>query len=159
MRANEKGKPVEILLVEDNPGDIRLAKEALKTAIVETNINVALDGEEAIAYLYKEGKYVKAVEPDLILLDLNLPKVGGREVLIKVKGNPYLRRIPVLVLTISQNTDDISACYANHANCYISKPIDYNQFIKVVKSIEHFWLSIAQLPIDERATAIIDTGA
>ncbi len=159
MRANEKGKPVEILLVEDNPGDIRLATEALKTAKLDTNINVTMDGEDAMAYLHKEGKYVNAVEPDLILLDLNLPKLDGREVLGQIKNDPELKRIPVLVLTISQNDNDIRGCYTDHANCYITKPIDYNHFIQVVKSIEHFWLVIAQLPIDERASATIETGA
>ena len=158
MRANEKGKPVEILLIEDNPGDVRLATEALKVATVANNLNVTMDGEDAMAYLRKEGKYGQAVKPDIILLDLNLPILDGREVLAQIKQDPDLKKIPVLVLTISQNENDIRLCYNNHANCYITKPIDYNHFIKVVKSIEHFWFGIAQLPIDERAGTNSDIG-
>ncbi len=142
------GNPVEILLVEDNPGDVRLAKEALRDAKVRNNLHVTEDGVEALAFLRREGKYTDAPYPDLILLDLNLPKKDGREVLAEVKKDENLRRIPVVILTMSKAEEDILRTYDLHANCYITKPVDLDQFIKVVKSIEDFWFSIVKLPPD-----------
>jgi CheY-like chemotaxis protein len=139
-------KPVEMLLVEDNPGDARLAIEALKDAKVHNNLSWVQDGVEAMAFLRREGEYSDAPRPDVILLDLNLPKKDGREVLADVKGDEDLRRIPVVILTVSSAEEDIVKTYNLHANCYIRKPIDLDQFIKVVKAIKDFWLSIVILP-------------
>jgi chemotaxis family two-component system response regulator Rcp1 len=139
-------RPVEILLVEDNPGDARLAKEALKEAKVNNNLHTVGDGEEAMDFLYGKGKYADAPRPDVVLLDLNLPRKDGREVLAEIKADQYLKRIPVVILTSSQSEEDIVKTYNLHANCYISKPIGLSQFIKVVESIEDFWLSIVKLP-------------
>ncbi len=139
-------KPVEMLLVEDNPGDARLAIEALKDAKVHNNLSWVQDGVEAMAFLRREGEYSDAPRPDVILLDLNLPKKDGREVLADVKANEELRRIPVVILTVSGAEEDIVKTYNLHANCYIRKPIDLDQFIKVVKAIKDFWLSIVILP-------------
>jgi chemotaxis family two-component system response regulator Rcp1 len=138
--------PIEILLVEDNPGDSRLAKEALKDSKLLNNLSIAEDGVEAMNFLYKKGKYANVPRPDLIILDLNLPKKDGREVLEEIKTNDDLKRIPVVILTISKAEEDILRTYNLHANCFISKPIDLDQFIKVVKSIEDFWLTIVKLP-------------
>ena len=143
---NGIGRPVEILLVEDNPGDVRLTEEALKEGKVLNNIHLANDGVEAVSFLQKEGKYTDAVRPDLILLDLNLPKKDGREVLMEIKKDEALRRIPVVVLTTSMAEEDIIRTYDYHANCYITKPVDFDQFINVVKSIEDFWLNVVKLP-------------
>lgn len=143
---NEIGKPIEILLVEDNPGDARLAVEALKDSKLRNTLNVVVDGLEATDYLFKRGKYAKANQPDLILLDLNLPKKSGLEVLAEVKSHPDLRRIPIVILTISKAEEDILRSYDQHANCYITKPLDMEQFNKVVQSIEDFWLTIVKLP-------------
>jgi chemotaxis family two-component system response regulator Rcp1 len=140
------GDPIEILLVEDNPGDVRLTVEALKDAKVHNNLHVAEDGVEAMVFLRREGKYADAPRPDLILLDLNLPKKDGREVLAEIKGDPDLRRIPVVILTISQDEEDILRSYNLHANCYITKPVNLSQFLKVVKSVEEFWFTIVKLP-------------
>jgi chemotaxis family two-component system response regulator Rcp1 len=137
---------IEILLVEDNPGDARLAKEALKESKLLNNLSIAEDGVEAMNFLNKKGKYSNAPRPDLIILDLNLPKKDGREVLEEIKTNNDLKRIPVVILTISKAEEDILKTYNLHANCFISKPIDLDQFIKVVKSIEDFWLTIVKLP-------------
>jgi len=137
---------IEILLVEDNPGDARLAKEALKDAKVRNNLHWVEDGVEAIAFLRREGKYTDAPRPDVILLDLNLPKKDGREVLAEVKEDGDLKRIPVVILTVSDAEEDIIKTYNLHANCYIRKPLDLDQFIEVVKSIEEFWLTIVRLP-------------
>jgi chemotaxis family two-component system response regulator Rcp1 len=142
----EVGKPVEILMVEDNPGDVRLTVEALKEAKVRVNLSVVEDGREALAFLRHEGKHTAAPRPDLILLDLNLPKVDGRDVLEKMKSDPDLGRIPVVILTTSQAEEDILKTYDLHANCYVTKPVDLDQFVKVVKSIETFWLTIVRLP-------------
>jgi CheY-like chemotaxis protein len=142
----EKMKPVEMLLVEDNPGDARLAIEALKDAKVHNNLSWVQDGVEAMAFLRREGEYSDAPRPDVILLDLNLPKKDGREVLADVKEDEDLRRIPVVILTVSGAEEDIVKTYNLHANCYIRKPIDLDQFIKVVKAIKDFWLSIVILP-------------
>jgi len=137
---------IEILLVEDNPGDVRLTEEALKEGKVVNRLNVVQDGVEALAYLRKEGEYASAETPDLILLDLNLPKKDGREVLAEVKEDPDLRMIPVVVLTTSRDEQDILKSYDLHANCYITKPVDFEQFIGVVRAIEDFWLSVVKLP-------------
>jgi CheY-like chemotaxis protein len=142
----KNGRPVEILLVEDNPGDVRLTKEALKEGKVANNLHVAMDGMEALAFLRKEGEYKDKPRPDLILLDLNLPKKDGREVLEEIKQDASLKKIPVVILTTSQDEADILKTYKLHANCYITKPVDLNQFIKVVHSIEDFWLTLVKLP-------------
>jgi chemotaxis family two-component system response regulator Rcp1 len=139
-------RPAEMLLVEDNPGDARLAIEALKDAKVNNNLSWVQDGVEAMAFLRREGAYSDAPRPDVILLDLNLPKKDGREVLADVKADEDLRRIPVVILTVSGAEEDIVKTYNLHANCYIRKPIDLDQFIKVVKAIKDFWLSIVILP-------------
>lgn len=142
----EKMRPVEMLLVEDNPGDARLAIEALKDAKVNNNLHWVKDGVEAMAFLRREGAYSDAPRPDVMLLDLNLPKKDGREVLAEVKADEALRRIPVVILTVSSAEEDIVKTYNLHANCYIRKPIDLDQFIEVVKAIKDFWLSIVILP-------------
>jgi two-component system, chemotaxis family, response regulator Rcp1 len=146
MSARHVGRPVEILLVEDNPGDVRLTREALREGKVRNNLAVASDGVEAVAYLRKEGVHANAVRPDLILLDLNLPRMDGREVLAEIKADPALRHIPVVVLTSSQAEEDIVRAYDLHANCYVTKPVDLDQFIRVVESIEDFWFTIVKLP-------------
>jgi len=138
--------PIEILLVEDNPGDIRLTQEVLKEGKVQNTLSVVENGVQAISFLRKENEYQDAPTPDLILLDLNLPKKDGREVLLDIKNDPELKKIPVVVLTTSQAEEDILKVYDLNANCYISKPVDFGQFIDVVKSIENFWLSIVKLP-------------
>jgi len=137
---------VEILLVEDNPGDVRLTREALREGKVRNNLNVVDDGVKALAFLRREGEYAAAPRPDLVLLDLNLPRMGGREVLEAIKANPELRSIPVVVLTSSQAEQDIARAYELRANCYVTKPVDLDQFIAVVKSIEDFWFTIVRLP-------------
>ncbi len=137
---------INILLVEDNPGDVRLTQEVLKEGKIKNALHVVMDGEEALDYLNKRGKYTAAETPDLVLLDLNLPKIDGREVLEEIKNTPKLKRIPVIVLTTSDAQADILKMYDNHANCYITKPVDFSQFMNVVKSIEDFWLTIVKLP-------------
>lgn len=139
-------KAVEILLIEDNPGDARLAREALRDAKVRNNLSWVPDGVEGMAYLKREGKYSQSPRPDLILLDLNLPRKDGREVLSEIKADESLRRIPVVILTTSQAEEDILRAYHLNANCYITKPVDLEQFMKVVKTIEDFWLTIVRLP-------------
>ena len=147
MEPNESSlHPIEILLVEDNPGDSRLAIEALKESKLKNNLYVAEDGVEAMNFLYKTGKYSKMPRPDLIILDLNLPKKDGREVLAEIKNDDNLKRIPVVILTISKAEEDILKTYNLHANCYVTKPLDLDQFMKVVRSIEDFWLTIVKLP-------------
>lgn len=143
-------QPLEILLVEDNPGDIRLIKEILKEGRINNNLNITEDGEEAMEFLRKEGEFANSPRPDLILLDLNLPKKDGREVLEEIKEDENLRRIPVVVLTTSTAEEDILKSYDMHANSYITKPVDFDQFIKVIKSIEDFWLEVVKLPEDKR---------
>ena len=138
--------PIEILLVEDSPADVRLTQEALKEEKLHNNLNVVEDGMEAMAYLRKQGKYSEAVKPDLILLDLNLPKKDGREVLKEIKADVNLKMIPVVVLTLSKADEDVMKMYNLNATCYISKPIDLDQYSKVVKAINGFWLSIVMLP-------------
>ncbi|HEY0095744.1 MAG TPA: response regulator [Archangium sp.] len=146
MSDDTRGRPIQILLVEDNPGDVRLTIEALKEGKVSNNLSVARDGVEALAFLRREGPHGKAARPDLILLDLNLPKKDGREVLAEIKDDSSLRRIPVVVLTTSKAEEDILRTYDLHANCYITKPVDLEQFISVVRSIDDFWLSVVRLP-------------
>jgi two-component system, chemotaxis family, response regulator Rcp1 len=139
-------QPIEILLVEDNEGDARLAKETLRDSKVKNTIHHVSDGVEAMAFLRQEGKYASAPRPDLVLLDLNLPRKDGREVLADLKQDEDLKRIPVVILTVSNDEADILKSYNLHANCYITKPIDLTQFLKVLKSIEDFWLTIVKLP-------------
>ena len=138
--------PLEVLLVEDSPGDVRLTVEAFKTAKVHISLRVVYDGAEAMQYLRREDKYADALRPDLVLLDLNLPKKDGREVLGEIKGNPALLTIPVVILTTSAAEEDILRSYRLHANCYITKPVDLVGFLEVVKSIDNFWLSVVKLP-------------
>jgi chemotaxis family two-component system response regulator Rcp1 len=140
------GRPVEILLVEDNPGDVRLTIEALRDSKVRNSLRVARDGVEALAYLRREGPFASAVRPDLILLDLNLPRKDGRQVLSEIKSDLNLRTIPVVILTTSRAEQDVVRSYELQANCYITKPVDLEQFMTVVKSIEDFWLAIVTLP-------------
>lgn len=142
---------IQVLLVEDNPGDVRLTKEALKEGKLLNQLTVVGDGVEALSFLRKEGIYADALQPELILLDLNLPKKDGREVLAEIKADPNLRRIPVVVLTTSSAEEDILKIYDLHANCYITKPVDLEQFMGVVKSIEDFWVSVVKLPSHEAA--------
>jgi CheY-like chemotaxis protein len=139
-------RAIELLLVEDNPGDVRLTIEALKEGRVINTLNVVQDGEEAIAFLRRQGRYAGAVRPDLILLDLNLPRKGGLEVLAEIKEDPDLKQIPVVVLTTSQAEQDVLRTYQLHANCYIVKPVDLNQFMAVVQAIKSFWLALVMLP-------------
>ena len=145
-QARRDGRPIEILLVEDNPGDVRLTREALIEAKVRNTLTVAWDGVEALACLRQEGEHAGAARPDLILLDLNLPRKDGREVLEEIKGDPELRRIPVVVLTTSEAEQDVLRAYDLHVNCYVTKPVDLHQFVRVVRSIEDFWLTIVRLP-------------
>jgi two-component system, chemotaxis family, response regulator Rcp1 len=139
-------RPIDILLVEDNPGDIRLTQETLTDSKMHNNVIVVYNGEEALAYLYRRGEYRNAVRPDLIILDLNLPKKGGHEVLEQVKEDPELKHIPIVILTSSKAEEDILKTYNLHANCYVTKPLDLEQFCTVVNTIESFWLSIVKLP-------------
>jgi chemotaxis family two-component system response regulator Rcp1 len=139
-------QPIEILLVEDNPGDADLAREALENSKVRNAVHVVTDGVAAMEFLRRTGMYKDAVRPDLILLDLNLPKKDGREVLAEIKADEGLKRIPVVILTTSKDEADVLKTYNLHANCYITKPIDLAQFMKVVKSIEDFWFTIVRLP-------------
>lgn len=138
--------PIELLLVEDSPGDADLAREALEQTKVRNNLHLVRDGEEAMAFLRRTGPYRDAPRPGLILLDLNLPRKDGREVLAEIKADPELMRIPVVILTISEDEEDVLRSYNLHANCYITKPIDLAQFLKVIRSIEDFWLTIVRLP-------------
>ncbi|MCK4543058.1 MAG: response regulator [Spirochaetales bacterium] len=146
MNTGKSFEPIEILLVEDNPGDIRLIEEVLKEGKMRINMYVARDGVEAMASLRKKEKYADLPRPDLILLDLNLPKKDGREVLEEIKMDQKLKHIPVVVLTTSKAEQDVLKSYDLHANCYITKPVDLDQFINVIKSIEDFWLTIVKLP-------------
>ncbi|MBF0422369.1 MAG: response regulator [Magnetococcales bacterium] len=140
------GKPIEILLVEDSPGDVDLTREALADSKLVNRLHVVEDGEEAMAFLRRQGRYVDAVRPDVVLLDLNLPRKDGREVLEEIKADEVLKTIPVVVLTTSQAEEDILRTYKLHANCYITKPVDVMQFFAVVKSVEDFWLTVVKLP-------------
>ena len=140
---------ITILLIEDNPGDVRLIQEALKDGKLAVNLHIAKDGIEAIAFLRREGEYSDAPRPDLILLDLNLPKKDGREVLREVKADDELKHIPIVVLTSSETDTDIAKCYNFHANCYVTKPVGLEQFSTIVRTIENFWFTIVKLPKEE----------
>lgn len=142
----EKGRPIEMLLVEDNEADIRLTQIALQQAKLENRLHVVRDGEQALAFLKREGEYADAVRPDLLLLDLNLPKVSGAEVLKEIRENPQLKTLPVVILTTSDADKDIYESYELHANCYITKPVDLRKFMGVVEMIEDFWARVANLP-------------
>ena len=149
MMDKSNGKPVDILLVEDNPADVRLTVEAFKDGKIANRLHVTRDGVEAINFLLRLPPYENAIRPDLILLDLNLPKKNGREVLAEIKQAPSLRQIPVVVLTTSKADEDVIRSYDLHANCYISKPIDFERLIQVVRAIENFWISVVKLPPKE----------
>ena len=140
------GRAIEILLVEDNPADVRLTTEALSEGNIDNNLVVARDGENALEILHKAGRHRNATRPDLIVLDLNLPKMDGRECLAKIKEDPELKRIPIVVLTTSHAEADILRCYELHANCYITKTVDFENFIILVRAIENFWLKTVELP-------------
>jgi chemotaxis family two-component system response regulator Rcp1 len=141
-------KPIEILLVEDSPSDAALTIEALKAGKIANKLTHMEDGVEAMDFLMRKGKYANAVKPDLIMLDLNLPRKDGREVLAEIKNDKYLKIIPIIVLTTSRSDEDILKSYQLNANCYITKPVDFTHFIKVVKSIENFWLTVVTLPVE-----------
>lgn len=144
-------EPIEILLVEDNPADALLTTKHLKRAKIANRVHIAEDGEEALAFLRREGKYAAAVRPDLILLDLNLPKLDGREVLAAIKQDKSLRLIPVVVLTTSESEEDVARAYGFHANCYVVKPVDLEEFSKLVGAIDNFWFTVVRLPSREVA--------
>lgn len=146
MGRDQNQRAVDLLLVEDNPGDVRLTEEALKDGPVQVNLSVAKDGVEAVEFLTRTGRFQNAPRPDLILLDLNLPRKNGREVLAEIKSDPDLRQIPVVVMTTSKSEQDIERAYELNANCYITKPIELDDFLGVVHSIEDFWLTKAMLP-------------
>lgn len=139
-------KPIEILLVEDNEGDVRLTQEALREGKIRNNLHVAKDGAEAMAYLRSQGRDPSKPRPDIVLLDLNLPKVDGRHVLAALKADPALRVIPVVVMTSSKAEEDVVRSYEQYANCYVTKPVDFEQFVKIVQAIEDFWFTIVKLP-------------
>jgi CheY-like chemotaxis protein len=143
---NSQFAPIKILLVEDNPGDVRLTKEALKDSKINNTLDIVEDGQEAMAYLHKTGKYKKVETPDMILLDLDLPLMSGREVLELVKADPALRFIPIVILTVSQSDHDVLKSYNMQANAFVNKPVDFDQFIHVIRSIENFWFTIVKLP-------------
>lgn len=144
--SSNSSRPVEILLVEDNPGDIRLTQEALREGKISNRLHVACDGVEALEFLQRDGEHSDAPSPDVILLDLNLPRKDGRELLADIKQDEDLKHIPVVILTTSAHDEDIIRSYKLHANCYITKPVDFDQFISVVRSIEDFWLTVVRLP-------------
>ena len=139
-------RAIEILLVEDNPGDVNLTRLALADREINVNLSVVADGVEAMNFLHRQGEYDRAIHPDLILLDWNLPRKDGREVLVEIRSDARLQRIPVVVLTTSQAEEDILKAYNLHANCYITKPVDFHQFVRIIQSIEDFWFTIVQLP-------------
>lgn len=145
-KSEERLRPMEILLVEDNPGDVRLTKEAFKDAKVANRLSVVDDGEKALEFLFRRGPFAQAPRPDLILLDLNLPRKDGREVLSVIKNDADLRRIPVVILTTSKAEEDIIRTYNLHANCYLAKPVGLDSFLEVIRSIEEFWLVFVRLP-------------
>ena len=152
MTDRSLGRPIEILLVEDNPGDVRLTQEALQENKVWNRLHLAPDGVEALAFLRREGSHADAPRPDVILLDLNLPKKDGTEVLAEIKADEGLKTIPVVILTTSKAEEDITRSYKLHANCYVTKPVNLDQFLRVVKEVENFWLCVVKLPsVAERA--------
>ena len=146
MGIAEAGRPIEILLVEDSAADVGLTVEAFRDAKIQNRMSVVEDGVEAMAFLRREGSHARAPRPDLILLDLNLPRKDGRQVLKEIKADPALRNIPIVVLTTSKGEEDVLRAYELHANCYVKKPVDFNRFMEVVKSIESFWLTVVTLP-------------
>lgn len=146
MTKGENGSPIVILLVEDNPGDVRLTQEAFRDAKVRNDLYVVEDGEKALKFLCRENGFRDVPRPDIILLDLNLPKKSGQEILAEIKADPSLRRIPVVILTTSKAEEDILKSYDLHANCFVTKPVDFDQFLRVVQSIQEFWLSVVKLP-------------
>jgi chemotaxis family two-component system response regulator Rcp1 len=146
MSLPSSGRPIEILLVEDNPGDVRLTQEALKGGKVTNHLHVVADGVEAMQFLRREARFADAPRPDLILLDLNLPKMDGRDVLSQLNEDPRLRKIPVVVLTTSKDEEDVCRAYKLNCNCYVTKPVDLDQFIQAIESIESFWLTVVTLP-------------
>jgi CheY-like chemotaxis protein len=148
------GRPIEILLIEDNPGDVRLTKEALRTSRLPNRIRVAEDGIEASAILFGQGQPAAGPRPDLIVLDLNLPRKDGRAVLAELKADPELKRIPVVILTTSQAESDITQAYDMYANCYITKPMDYERFQAAIKAIESFWLTVVRLPLERNPNEV-----
>jgi CheY-like chemotaxis protein len=143
---NLSGKAIDVLLVEDNPSDVRLTEETLKESKVKINLSVVIDGQEATDFLHKNGRFTDAPRPDVILLDLNLPKKDGREVLKEIKEDPKLKCIPIVIITSSKAEEDVVKTYNLHANCYITKPINLEQFSKIVRAIEEFWFTIVKLP-------------
>lgn len=153
MKRTKSEQPIDILLVEDNPAEVELARMAMADSKILNTLHVAPDGIEAMDWLRRKGKYASAPRPDLVLLDLNLPKKDGRELIAEIKADKDLKRIPVVILTMSKDEADIVNCYNHHANCFITKPIDLNQFLEVVKNIEDFWLSIVKLPPKETSNA------
>jgi CheY-like chemotaxis protein len=146
MSESRASKPIEVLLVEDDPGDVLITEEAFKDYKIANNLTVVTNGEDAISYLRKQGQYADAPTPDLVLLDLNLPRRDGREVLREVKGDPGLRRIPIVVLTTSDAEEDVLASYDLHANAYVRKPVDFEQFVAAVRSIDDFFITVVRLP-------------
>jgi Response regulators consisting of a CheY-like receiver domain and a winged-helix DNA-binding domain len=146
MKNFSDARPIEILLVEDSPSDAALTREALEKGKIANHLNCVVDGVEALEYLRQQGKFTDAARPDLIMLDLNMPRKDGREVLRELKSDPSLKTIPVIVLTTSRAEQDVLQSYQLNANCYITKPVDFGNFVEVVKSIEHFWLSVVTLP-------------
>lgn len=146
MSSQTNGNPIEILLVEDNPGDARLTQEAFRDVEAKINLHLVQDGAEALAYIRKEGKYADVPRPDIILLDLNLPVKDGREVLAEIKEDPGIKSIPVIILTTSKADEDILKTYNLHANCYITKPVDLEKFFTVIRIFKNFWLTFVQLP-------------
>ncbi|HEY2923251.1 MAG TPA: response regulator [Candidatus Binatia bacterium] len=154
MDVSLAARPIEVLLVEDNPGDIRLTEEALKEGKVIVNLTVARDGVEAMEYLQGRNGHANAVRPDLMLLDLNLPKKDGRRVLEEIKSSPELKSIPVVVLTTSEADSDILTTYGLHANCYITKPVDMDRFVEIVQLLEEFWFTIVKLPSHKNSNTL-----
>ncbi len=146
MNAQRALRPIEVLMVEDNPGDVRLTREALRGGKIWNEIHVVMDGVAALDFLYRKPPYERAPRPDLVLLDLNLPKKDGREVLAAIKGDPNLKAIPVVILTTSQAEEDVIRAYNLNCNCYVTKPVDFDQFTRIVQTIEQFWLSVVTLP-------------
>ena len=146
MPESSAGHPIEVLLVEDDPGDVLMTQEAFRDYKIANNLNVVTNGEDAISYLRKEGAFANAIAPDLVLLDLNLPRRDGREVLREVKADANLRRIPIVVLTTSDAEDDVLRSYELHANAYVRKPVDFEQFVAAVRAIDNFFISVVRLP-------------
>lgn len=139
-------RPIEVLLVEDDPGDVLMTREAFADYKIANHLTVVTNGEDAIAYMRKEGEYADAATPDLVLLDLNLPRRNGREVLEEIKGDPELRRVPVVILTTSEADEDVAAAYDLHANAYVRKPVDFDQFVHAVRAIDDFFITVVRLP-------------